>query len=224
MISACSGRRRIPGRRRNARYHRFQDVVDALAGLGAGKDRVVRRQPDDVFDFLDHPLRLGRRQVDLVEHRNHGYALLGRRIAIGDRLRLDALRRVDDQQRALAGRERARHLVGEVDMPGSVDQVEVVDAAVARLVPERCGLRLDGDAPLALEVHRIEDLRLHLPLGQAPAALDEAVGQGRLAVIDVGDDRKVANVLHGVQKKGAPRSAPPLLCLGSALASEYVEF
>ena len=94
-------------------------------------------------------------------------ALLGRRIAVGDRLRLDALRGVDDQQRAFAGGERARDLVGEVDVAGRVDQVEVVGLAVARLVAQRRGLRLDGDAALALEVHRVEHLRFHLALGEA---------------------------------------------------------
>ena len=122
--------------------------------------------------------------------------LLGRRIAVRDCLRLDPLRRVDDQQRAFAGRERTRHLVGEVDMTRRVDQVQVVDVAVARLVAERGGLRLDRDAPLALELHRVEHLLAHLAVGKAAAALDEAVGKRRLAVIDVRDDREVADVLH----------------------------
>ena len=77
---------------------------------------------------------LGRRQVDLVQHRHDLDALLDRRVAVGDRLRLDALRRVDDQQRAFAGGERARHLVGEVDVARRVDQVEAVGLAVARRV------------------------------------------------------------------------------------------
>ena len=138
-------------------------------------------------------------------------ALLDRRVAVRDRLRLHALRRVDDQQRALARRERARHLVGEVDVARRVDQVELVDLAVARLVGQRGGLRLDRDPALALEVHRVEDLLAHLALGEAAAALDEAVGQRRLAVVDVGDDREVADQLHVLvgrstarQNKGAP--------------------
>ena len=57
---------------------------------------------------LDHARRVGRRQVDLVEHRHDLDALLDRGVAVGDRLRLDALRRVDHQQRAFARRERAR--------------------------------------------------------------------------------------------------------------------
>jgi hypothetical protein len=58
-----------------------------------------------------------------------------------------------------------------------VDQVQVVDLPVARLVLQRRGLRLDGDAALFLDVHRVEHLGFHLAVGQAAAALDQAVGQ-----------------------------------------------
>ena len=53
---------------------------------------------------------------------------------------------------------------------------------------------LDGDAPLALEVHRVEDLRLHLARLQRAGDLEKAVGERRLAVVDVGDDGEVADV------------------------------
>ena len=123
--------------------------------------------------------------------------LLDRQVGVGQRLRLDALRRVDQQQRAFAGGERPRDLVREVDVPGRVDQVEhVLLAVVARVVqPDR--MRLDGDAALALEVHRVEHLRLHLARLQRAGDLEKAVGQRRLAVIDVGDDREVADVAEG---------------------------
>ena len=49
-----------------------------------------------------------------------------RQVGVGERLRLHPLRGVDHQQRPLAGGEAARHLVGEVDVAGGVDQVELV--------------------------------------------------------------------------------------------------
>src|SRR5581483_4970360 len=66
----------------------------------------------------------------------------------------------------------------------------------------------DGDAALALEIHRVEDLRLHLALGETTAALDEAIRQRRLAVVDVRDDREVADVLHGSVKQKGTRHVP----------------
>ena len=56
-------------------------------------------------------------------------------------------------------------------------------------------MRLDGDAALALEIHRVEHLRLHLARLQRAGHLEEAVGQRRLAVVDVRDDREVADAL-----------------------------
>ena len=79
---------------------------------------------------------------------------------------------------------------------------------------QRRGLRLDRDAALALDVHRVEHLRFHLAVGQAAAALDQAIGQRALAVVDVGDDREVADVIHAArsieraQARGRRRRLP----------------
>src|SRR5690606_35597237 len=96
---------------------------------------------------------------------------------------------------------RARNLVAEVDVAGSVDEVQFIDLAVGCLVVKGNGAGLDGDAAFALDVHRVEHLVTHLPLAQATAHLDEAVCQRGLAVVDVRDDGKVAYVAestHGV--------------------------
>ena len=61
-------------------------------------------------------------------------------------------------------------------------------------------LRLDRDPPLALEIHRVEHLSPHVALGDGVRQLEDAVGERRLAVVDVRDDREVADVLlvHGL--------------------------
>ena len=79
-------------------------------------------------------------------------------------------------------------------MAGRVDQVEDVVLAVVRMVGQADGVRLDGDAALALEVHRVEDLRFHLARLQRAGHLEEPVRERRLAVVDVGDDGEVADV------------------------------
>ena len=53
-------------------------------------------------------------------------------------LRLHALRGVDEQQRALARRQRPRDLEGEVGVAGRVDQIQQVVEAVARVPGVRC--------------------------------------------------------------------------------------
>ncbi len=81
-------------------------------------------------------------------------------------------------------------------MPRRVDEVQLVALTVLRVVVERDALRLDGDAALALERHGIEHLTLHLTRIEPTTELDQPIGERGLAVIDVGDDRKVANILH----------------------------
>jgi hypothetical protein len=55
-------------------------------------------------------------------------------------------------------------------------------------------LGLDGDAPLAFDVHPVEILRSHIPIGDDAGELQHPVGQRRLAVIDMGDDAEVPNL------------------------------
>ena len=80
-------------------------------------------------------------------------------------------------------------------MPGRVNQIEVIDITIARLVLQSRGLCLDGDSPLALDIHRVENLLLHLAVGKTAAKMNNAVSERRLAMIDMGNDRKIANMV-----------------------------
>ena len=114
-------------------------------------------------------------------------------IGIGERLGFDALRGIDDEQRAFAGGEGARDFVREVDVAGRVDQVELVGLAVVRGVHHADGVGFDGDAALALQVHGVEHLGLHFARGERAGQLQQAVGQRGLAVVDVRDDREITD-------------------------------
>ena len=92
---------------RNAFYESLDQLFDALARLAGDHERVIGRNADDLFDFLDDARGIGRRQVDLVDDRHHLQPKLGGGVAVGDALRFDALRGVDHEQRAVAGRQRA---------------------------------------------------------------------------------------------------------------------
>ena len=186
--------------RRQALHDGFQHGGDVLARLGGDGNGARGIDADHILDLLLDAVGVGGRQVHLVENGQDLEVVVDGLVDVGERLRLHALAGVDHQHRALAGGERARDFVGEVDMPRRVHQVELIGLAVLVLVVEAHGLRLDGDAALPLDVHRVEDLRLHIPVGDVAAQLDQPVRQGRLAVIDVGDDRKIADetdVRHG---------------------------
>ena len=78
-------------------------------------------------------------------------------------------------------------------MAGGVNQVEyIVDAGIGAVV-QPDGLGLDGNAPLPLQVHFVKELVLLVPIGNRSGILKEAVGQGRFAVVDVGNDGEIAD-------------------------------
>ena len=181
-------------RRRDPLDDRVEHVLDAEPRLRRDAEHAVGVVGEQVGELLRGAVRIGLRQVDLVHAGDDLEVVVDREVGVRERLRLDPLRRVDDEQRALARLERARDLVGEVDVAGRVDQVQLV-----ALPRDAHRLRLDRDPALALEVHRVEHLRAHLALRDGVRQLEDAVGERRLAVVDVRDDREVADVLlvHG---------------------------
>jgi hypothetical protein len=193
---------RIALRRRNAGDDRIQHILDPFAGLGAGQHRILRLDADDFLDLVLHAPRLGRRQVDLVDDRNYLEAGLDSGVTVRDALRLHALRCIHDQDSALAGRQRARYFIGKVYMPGRIDEIQLVIPTIPGAVSQRDRLRLDRDAALPLDVHRVEYLCRHFAIGEAAADLDEPVRERRLAVIDMSDDGKIADMVHGGHAAG----------------------
>ena len=181
----------------DAVHDRLEHFGHAGAVLGAGEEDVLARDGERLLELAHHHLRVGGGQVDLVDDRDDRQVLGHRQVHVGERLGLDALAGVDDEDGALAGLERSAHLVGEVDVPRGVDEVERVALAVRRVVVEAHGAGLDGDSLLALELHRVEHLRGHLPLVDRVRRLEQAVGEGRLPVVDVRDDAEVADPLRG---------------------------
>jgi hypothetical protein len=104
--------------------------------------------------------------------------------------------RVDHRQRAL-------HLATEVGVPGVSTTLTVTDVrpvSVVSPVGERDldggVLREDGDAALALEVVGVHDALVDVLVGaEGPGLPQHRVDQGGLAVVDVGDDGDVAQVV-----------------------------
>ena len=143
---------------------------------------------EELVDLVEHLVGPGVAAVDLVEHHDRGQ-LQGQRLrqhvaGLGQR----ALGRVDQQEHAVDHRQRPLDLAAEVGVAGRVDQVD------AHALPlDRGRLGEDGDAPLTLlvvGVHHPVDERL---VGAEHAGgAQQGVDQGGLAVVDVGDERDVA--------------------------------
>ncbi len=171
----------------------FEEFVDAEAGFGGDVDAVEGVDAEDLFHFLSDGFGLGGGEIDLVDDGDDGEVGVDGGESVGDGLGLDALRGVAEEQGAFAGLEGLGDLVMEIDVAGGVDEVEHVFGA-AEGVLDGYGGGLDGDAAFAFEVHIVEELGFHFALGDGAGAFEEAVGEGGLAVVDVGDDAEVADV------------------------------
>ena len=80
-------------------------------------------------------------------------------------------------------------------MARSVDEVQFVLLPLV-IVQHLDGVALDGDALLALEIHIVEHLILHLACGESAGEFQKAVGKRALAVIYVCNDAEIADVFH----------------------------
>jgi hypothetical protein len=79
-------------------------------------------------------------------------------------------------------------------MARRVHQMRKYLPPVARAIFETHGLRLDRDAALALDLYIVDHLLAHLARFEPAARLDQPVGERRLTVIDMSDDREIADM------------------------------
>ena len=93
---------------------------------GHGTDRalvagILGFQPDNILDFIFHPLWLGAGQIYFINHRKYIQVMVQGKIYIGQRLSLNPLCGIHHQNSAIAGRQAPAHFVIEIHMPGSID-------------------------------------------------------------------------------------------------------
>ena len=117
-------------------------------------------------------------QVNLVDDRDDLQPVINREIRVRQRLRFDALRRVDYQQRSFARSQRTRNFIGKIHVARRVDQIELVGLAILRGVHHAHRVRLDRDAALTLQIHGVEHLRLHFASAKRAGELQQPVSQG----------------------------------------------
>ena len=179
----------------------LQHLVHTQAGLATGGHDLLALAAQQVHDLVLHLFGVGRGQVHFVEDGDDLQVMLQGQVQVADGLRLDALGGVHDEQRPFARGDGAAHLVAEVHVAGGVDQVQQVLLPVEGIV-HLDGLALDGDAAFTLQVHVVQGLILHIAVGDGAGHLQQPVRQGALAMIDMGDDAEITDVVHGVLTDG----------------------
>ena len=145
-----------------------------------------------VLDHVDAPGEVGPDTVHLVDKTDAGHAVLVGLAPYRLGLRLDARDSVENGDGPVEDAERPLDLNGEVDVAGRVDDVDAV------VVPQaRGGGRCDRDAPLLLlghPVHRGAALVDLTHLVVDAGVVQDALGRGRLARVDVSHDPDVAGL------------------------------
>ena len=182
-------------RMRNFRNDAMQHGLDVEPSLRADfADNPVLAEVQFLSELFFHGWNIAN-GVYLIQDGQDLQVLLLGQVVVGQRLRLDALRDVDQQQRALAASHGPFNFIMEVHMARRVHQVEQVLMPVVG-VDHGGSLRLDSNASVPFHLQLVEIL-----LGGVPrdgvGDFEEAVGEGGLAVVDVRDDAEIADVLGG---------------------------
>lgn len=68
--------------------------------------------------------------------------------------------------------------------------------AVVGSVVNPDSLAFNGDATFAFDIHAIQELRLHVALRHRSGQFEDAIGQRGLAMIDVRDNGKIADIVR----------------------------
>ena len=185
---------------RDDRIGRLVPLVRHPALFGRAVDRLVVElllggveREHEVEDLFVHHLRAAVGLVHLIDHHDRLLAQRQRLLQHEARLGHRALEGVHEQQHAVAHVQHALHLAAEVGVARGVDDVDLVV-----LIDDRDVFREDRDASLALQVVIVQNefAALFGVVAQDMPRQNHLVHEGRLAVIDVGDDRDVAQFLH----------------------------
>ncbi len=179
--------------------HQVDQPDEGLVALRAtGPDGQVQHgrgglQP--VLDHVDRAVEVGADAVHLVDEAHARDLVLVGLTPHGLGLGLDAGHRVEHRDRTVEHAQRALDLDREVDVAGGVDDVDAV------VVPDaRGGGRGDGDAALLLLRHVVHGRGAVVHLTDLVAlarVVEDALGRGGLARVDVGHDADVAGALKG---------------------------
>ena len=182
---------RIPFRSGDLLHDGIQDGLYALPRAGGDAEDVVQVAADEVHDLIRHHIRLRGVHIYLIEDGDDFEPVVYGLVEVGDGLGLDALGRIHHQQRTLAGSDGTGDFVAEVHVAGSVDKIE----DVALVLHLDC-VALDSNALLALQIHIVQHLSLHIALAQRLRQFKQTVGKGGLTVIDVCDNAEIAYSVH----------------------------
>jgi hypothetical protein len=192
---------------------RFEDRNDVRSGLlqfprsrarpAAGVEHreiqrlIIRAQFHKQLEhFVEHLVRAGILAIDLVDDDDRPQLMLEGFLEHEPRLRHRSLGRIDQQKHAVRHRQHALHFPAEICVAGRVDQVDLGGRAGRIGVGDGDVLGENGDSTLALQGIAVEQAFLReLAITKIPALPEQSVHQRRLAMVDVGDNCNISNIV-----------------------------
>ncbi len=190
----------------------LEDVDDA-AEVALRADRDLDGHgvgAETVDDHRERALIAGAHAVHLVDEAHARDAVLVGLAPDSLRLRLDARDGIEDDHPAVEHAQRPLDLDGKVDVAGRIDDVDAVALPLSR--GRRGG---DGDTALALllhPVHRGSALVDFADLVGPAGVVEDALGGGRFARVDVGNDADISCAFEvSVCHESCGRSLPAVM-------------
>ena len=176
-----------------AEHHRAVQLL-----IGGAK---IHQQLKDLVNDLGNA---GIGAVDLVDSNDQRQVLLQRLLQDETGLGHAALGRIDQQQNAVDHLQNALDLAAEVGVARGINDVDLDALVLAGAV-----LGQNGDAALTLNIAGVHNALGHLLVGaESTGLLQHLVDQRGLAVVNVSDDRNIAEIflnhIHSLSKMKMP--------------------
>lgn len=164
------------------------------------------RSPDHIFHLMGYPFRVGSRKINFIEHRQYLQIVFQSQIGVGQSLRLNSLGGIHNQDGALTGGKGTGNLIIKVHVSRSIDEIENIILPVLSMITQSNGASLDGNAPLPLDIHIVQQLIFHIPQRNGTGFFQNTVGQGGFSMIDMSDDTEVADIFCFYMTNKSPQN------------------
>ena len=84
-------------------------------------------------------------------------------------------------------------------MARGINKIKNIIGSLMNILHLDC-MTLNGDSPLSFQIHIIQNLCLSLSFGDGFSGLQQPVGQSAFAVVDMGNDTEITDILHSLQR------------------------
>ena len=171
----------------------LQHLLYIQSCLGRNLRCVLCLNANHILNLVDHTLRFCTWQINLVDHRKYIQIMLQCHINIGKSLCLNALCSIYYQNGSVAGCQTTGNFVVKVYMTWCIYKIKNIFFSVLGFIYDPDCLGLNSNTTLSLQIHIIQNLRLHLTLCKQTGLLYDSVRQCGFAMVYMSNDTKITD-------------------------------